>query len=151
VAAAQDGEPGEREDEGADDADYEDWGAAGGGGGGVAVEVGCFGVVGDGEESALWDCFLGHELAGVELRCAFGVWSPVVEGDAEVFGGGDAEGEGTSGAELVVAGGDSGHGFGPGGIGSRSWLRHGLAVKVDSQHDGQGCDDQNGDHDHAAG
>jgi len=83
------------------------------------VEVGCFGVVGDGEEGALGDCFFGHELAGVEFGCAFGVGGPVVEGDAEVFGGGDAEGEGASGAELVLAGGDGGHGFGPGGGGSR--------------------------------
>ena len=87
MAAAEDGEPGEREDEGADDADYEDRGAAGCGGIGVVVEVGRFGVVGDGEESALGDCFFGHELAGVEF-----VVSPVVEGDAEVFAGGDAEG-----------------------------------------------------------
>ena len=58
AAASEDGEPGEREDEGADYADYQDRGAAGGGGGGgVVVEVGCFGVVGDGEEGALGDCF----------------------------------------------------------------------------------------------
>jgi len=123
VAAAEDGEPGEREDEGADDADYQNWGAAGGGGGGVAVEVGGFGVVGDGEEGALWDGFFGHELAGVEL-----VVSPVVEGDAEVLGGGDAEGEGASGAELVLAGGYGGHGFGPGGVGSRGG--HWVSVRV---------------------
>jgi len=76
------------------------------------VEVGCFGVVADGEEGALGDCFFGHELAGVEF-----VVRPIVEGDAEVFGGGDSEGEGAAGAELVLAGGYGGHGFGPGGVG----------------------------------
>jgi len=134
AAASKDGEPGEREDEGADYADYQDRGAAGGGGGGgVVVEVGCFGVVGDGEEGALGDCFFGHELAGVEFGCAFGAGGPVVEGDAEVFGGGDAEGEGASGAELVLAGGDGGHGFGPGGGGSRGGHWVSIRLRADSR------------------
>jgi len=73
------------------------------------VFVGGFGVVGDGEEGALGDGFFGVEVAGVELSVG-----PVVEGDEEVLVGGGAEGEGAAGAELVLAGGDGGHGLGPG-------------------------------------
>jgi len=110
VAATQDGEPGDGEEEGTDDADGEQRGAGGlgRGGGVVGVLVGSVGVVADGEEGALGDGFIGGELASVDL-----VVYEVVVGDAEVFTGGKAECERAASADVVATGSDGGEGFGP--------------------------------------
>ena len=74
--------------------------------------MGCFGVVCDGKEMALRDRGLGVELAGMEF-----IVGPVVERDAKVLIGGDAEGEGSACAKLVLAGGNGGHRFRPERVG----------------------------------
>ncbi len=94
---------------------------SGGGGSRLVVLMWSGGVVGDGEEMALGDGDVGVELAGVDL-----VVGPVVVGDAEVFGGGDAEGEGASGPGVVLAGGDGGEDFGP--FGGGGWCGHWLSA-----------------------
>lgn len=105
MAAAQDGEPYEREDDRAKDADDEHQAsnALGRAGNVVRALVGRGGVVSNGEEMALGNGFRRGELANVKF-----VVSEVVVGDAEVLAGGNAEGEGTTGTEFVLAGGDGG-------------------------------------------
>jgi hypothetical protein len=113
VAAAQDREPCERKNDRADDADDEHRSASvpGCAGDVVGVLVSSIGVVADGEEMALRNGFGGGEFAGMNF-----VVGEVVVGDAEVLGGGDAESDGTTGTELVLAGDYRGESFGPVGL-----------------------------------
>ena len=105
MAAAQDGEPYEREDDRAKDADDEHQAshALGRAGNVVRALVGRGGVVSNGEEMALGNGFRRGELANVKF-----VVSEVVVGDAEVLAGGNAKSKGTTGTEFVLAGGDGG-------------------------------------------
>ena len=91
--------------------------------------MGSVGVVGDGEQMSLGDGGLRHEVAVVKRRCSFRGGRPVVEADAEVLAGGCAEGERAAGAELVLAGGDGGHGLGPGGRGLRHLVDRSGAIR----------------------
>lgn len=113
MATAQDCEPSERKNDRADDAD-DDHGSAitlGCARNVVGVLVGSIGVVADGKEMALGHGFDGGEFAGMNL-----VVGEVVVGDAEVLGRGNAEGEGATRTELVLAGGYGGESFGPVGL-----------------------------------
>ena len=132
MAATQDGEPGERKNDGANDA-YDKDGtscAAGFAGGIMGVQVGGVRVVADGEEMALRNGCGRGELAGVQF-----VVGKVVVGDAEVLAERNAEGEGASGTEVVLALGDGGEGFGPGSLFGGELMCgfciHGISSSVD--------------------
>ena len=118
MTTAKDREPEKREDNGAGDADGDDWGAgccrAGCGAVGAAVLLGMERIVGDGDVLILRNRGGGLELAGVELAV-----SVVVEGDAEFFAGLEAEGEDTEAGRLVAAGGDGGFDGDPGWFGHK--------------------------------
>ena len=113
MAAAQYGEPCEREDDRAKDTDQEDWasGALGCAGGVVGVLVRRGGVVADRKEMALGNGLRGGELASVQL-----VVGEIVVRDAEVLAGRNAECKSSTGAEIVLAGSDGGESFGPLGV-----------------------------------
>ena len=113
MAAAQEGEPCERENDRAKDTDDEHWasGAVWCAGDVVRVLVGCGGVISNGEEMPLRNGLGRGEFASVKF-----VVGEIVVRDAEVLAGGNAEGEGTTGTEIVFAGSDGSEGFGPLGL-----------------------------------
>lgn len=113
MAPTQNCEPCQGKNHGPDDAD-KDGGAPGvvcGGRVRVGMIVWRFGVVADGEERALRDWLGGGEFAKVELSVSI-----VVVCDAEVLVRRDAKGQGSTGAEVVLAGKNGGEGLWPSGM-----------------------------------
>ena len=109
LTTTQDGEPDEREDDGADDADDEKGRTTGGQTQmGFLVLMRSRRIVGERKKGALGNGFSGGELAGVER-----VVDEVVVGDEEVARGGQTEGHGATGSGGVSTGRDRGHGLGP--------------------------------------
>ena len=106
MAAAQHGEPDQREKNGAGDADSEEWILRGGRDCGFAVLFRRERVIGNGEGLALFKISGGGKVTGEDF--AVGV---VGEANDEMLARRDAKGEGTACSEFVFAGGDVGCGF----------------------------------------
>jgi hypothetical protein len=85
------------------------------------VLLGRGGIIGYGEESALWDCYCGAVGSAVEFSIG-----PVVESDKEVAAGRKADGEGAESSELVLAVGYRGQGLRPGAMGGLLLRAHGI-------------------------